>query len=75
MLRKHSQAAFSEIAFSSEESILALSEKRESVDYKEYNGGRPPCSCTGERSRAIDISKSSRLVSYGVPDEGKVEAV
>jgi hypothetical protein len=29
----------------------------------------------GERSRAIDISKSSGLVSDGVPDEGKVEEV
>jgi hypothetical protein len=40
-LRKHSQAAFSEIAFSSAESMLALWEKRESVDYKEYNGATP----------------------------------
>ena len=54
--------------------MSTLSDERESIDYKEYNGaaflgGR------GTRSRAIDLSKSSRLVSHGVPDEGKVEEV
>jgi len=73
-LRKHSQAAFSEIAFSSEKIMSALPDKRQSIDYKEYNGAAS-LGGRGKRSRAIDLSKSNCLVSHGVPDEGKVEEV
>ncbi len=54
--------------------MSALSDKRESIDYEEWKGAAS-LGGRGKRSRAIDLSKSSRLVSHGVPDEGKVEEV
>ncbi len=54
--------------------MSALSDKRGSIDYEEWKGAAS-LGGRGKRSRAIDLSKSSRLVSHGVPDEGKVEEV
>ncbi len=54
--------------------MSALSDKRGSIDYEEWKGAAS-LGGRGKRSRAIDLSKSSCLVSHGVPDEGKVEEV
>ena len=55
--------------------MSALPDKRGSIDYKEYNGAIPLVHVAGKRFIAVDISKSSGLVSHGVPDEGKAEEV